>query len=82
MTDWRHHAICRGTDPDVFFPNQGASAAPARRICNDCPVIDPCGRWALTQRIPDGVWGGMSENQRRQLLNARHTPTTAPTESQ
>ncbi len=62
---------CRGADPDVFFPDQGQSLEPARRICAECVVRDECLEYALDNRERFGVWGGTSERERRRLRRAR-----------
>lgn len=66
---WADDALCVQTDPEAFYPEgQGASAAEAKAVCAGCPVREECLRHALSTREPHGVWGGMSERQRRKLL--------------
>lgn len=73
MTDWRHHAACKYEDPELFFPigNSGPArlqTEEAKAVClNQCPVIDQCLGWALESGQDFGVWGGMSEDERRAL---------------
>ena len=62
---WRELTACRGTDLEVFFPERGESAEPARRICAACPVRQPCLDYAISNRITHGIWGGLSERERR-----------------
>jgi WhiB family redox-sensing transcriptional regulator len=62
---WRELAACRGADLDLFFPGRGESAEPARGVCAACPVRQPCLDYALTNRITHGVWGGLTERERR-----------------
>ena len=64
---WRELAACRGTDLEVFFPGRGESAGPARQVCAACPVRQPCLDYAITNRITHGVWGGLTERERRAL---------------
>ena len=64
---WRELAACRGTDLDVFFPGRGESAGPARQVCAQCPVRQPCLDYAITNRIIHGIWGGLTERERRAL---------------
>ena len=64
---WRELAACRGTDLEVFFPGRGETAGPARRVCARCPVREPCLDYAITNRIVHGVWGGLTERERRAL---------------
>ena len=64
---WRELAACRGIDLDVFFPGRGESAGPARQVCAQCPVRQPCLDYAITNRIVYGIWGGLTERERRAL---------------
>jgi hypothetical protein len=64
---WRELAACRGTDLEVFFPERGESAGPARQVCAACPVRQPCLDYAITNRITHGIWGGLTERERRAL---------------
>jgi WhiB family transcriptional regulator, redox-sensing transcriptional regulator len=64
---WRELAACRSTDLEVFFPERGESAEPARRICAACPVRQACLDYAITNRIVHGIWGGLTERERRAL---------------
>jgi len=60
-------AACRGTDLDLFFPERGEAAGPARRICARCPVRQPCLEYALSNPITHGIWGGLTDRERRPL---------------
>jgi WhiB family redox-sensing transcriptional regulator len=64
---WRELAACRGTDLEVFFPERGGSAGPARQACAACPVRQPCLDYAISNRIVHGIWGGLTERERRAL---------------
>lgn len=64
---WVSKARCRSTDPDDFFV-RGAVQRKAALICQQCPVITECRAEALDTRVEFGVWGGMTERQRRALL--------------
>ena len=64
---WRELAACRGADLDLFFPERGETAEPARRVCARCPVREPCLDYAVSNRIIHGVWGGLTERERRAL---------------
>jgi WhiB family redox-sensing transcriptional regulator len=68
--DWRHRARCRGEDPDTLFV-QGAQQRDVREVCTSCPVRTECLAHALDNRIRFGVWGGMTERERRALLKRR-----------
>ena len=67
IVDWPSHAACRNGDPDALFV-QGAEQNVAKRICRGCPVRYECLADALDNRIEFGVWGGMTERERRALL--------------
>jgi WhiB family redox-sensing transcriptional regulator len=67
---WRELAACRGTDLELFFPGRGESAGPARQVCAACPVRQACLDYAITNRIAYGVWGGLTERERRPLRSA------------
>lgn len=74
--DWRDRAACRGVDPDLFFPvtTEGPAleqAARAQAVCDLCPVTRDCLEFALRQRERDGIWGGLSPEDRGRLLDAR-----------
>ncbi|MQA06902.1 MAG: WhiB family transcriptional regulator [Streptosporangiales bacterium] len=62
-------AVCATANPEVWFPQRGvpADAAVAKRLCRSCPLIDPCREWALAYPTAAryGVWGGLSERERR-----------------
>ena len=64
---WVSQALCRSADPDQLFV-RGAAQRKAAVICRHCPVIAECGADALDNRVEFGVWGGMTERQRRALL--------------
>lgn len=70
VTDWPSQAACRGTDPDELFA-QGAAQNRAKTVCFGCPVRTECLADALDNRIEFGVWGGMTERERRALLRRR-----------
>jgi WhiB family redox-sensing transcriptional regulator len=68
--DWRHRAACRDEDPELFFPVGTSGPAllqitDAKAVCRRCPVSAECLNWALTSGQDAGVWGGMSEDERR-----------------
>lgn len=69
-SDWRIHAFCRDTDPDGLFV-KGAEQNRAKLVCMGCPVRTECLAEALDHRIDFGVWGGMTERERRALLRRR-----------
>lgn len=65
--EWVAHAHCREIDPDALFV-KGAAQRKATAICRHCPVLLQCRADALDNRVEFGVWGGMTERQRRTLL--------------
>ncbi|CAM5627767.1 WhiB family transcriptional regulator [Streptomyces griseus] len=72
MENWRLHAACREEDPDLFFPigSTGPAVvqtAEAKTVCRSCPVQTACLEWALENGQDSGIWGGLSENERRAL---------------
>lgn len=69
--DWRHSAACAGTDPEAFFPGRGRVAKAARRVCAACPVRRECLEHALASGERFGVWGGLSERERREARRRR-----------
>lgn len=62
---WMDDAACKGLNPNLFFPERGASAAEAKRVCASCPVAADCLAFAYRERIGHGVWGGLPEQSRR-----------------
>lgn len=64
---WMAYALCSGLDADRFFPDRGGSLVDSLKVCIDCPVRIACARYALTTPEPHGIWGGLSERQRRQI---------------
>src|SRR6266436_5275836 len=75
ITDWTARAACKGTDPDELFV-QGAAQNRAKLVCRGCPVRTECLADALDNRIEFGVWGGMTERERRALLRRRPDVTS------
>ncbi|MEI6620383.1 MAG: WhiB family transcriptional regulator [Actinomycetes bacterium] len=70
IKDWPAHSACRGVDPDRLFV-QGAAQNRAKAICAGCPVRSECLADSLDNQIEFGVWGGMTERERRALLRRR-----------
>jgi len=69
---WYTKANCAGVDPDLFFPERGASVREAKAVCNACAVREECLEYALKTGERFGIWGGMSERERRKLRKQRH----------
>jgi WhiB family redox-sensing transcriptional regulator len=64
---WQNLALCSQTDPEVFFPERGESTRDAKRVCLGCEVRVKCLQYALEHDEKFGVWGGLSERERRKL---------------
>ncbi|MFA5891192.1 MAG: WhiB family transcriptional regulator [Actinomycetota bacterium] len=64
---WQEQALCAYVDPDVFFPEKGGSSREAKRICAQCTVQEDCLEYALVNDERFGIWGGLSERERRRL---------------
>ena len=62
---WQHKALCAQTDPEAFFPEKGGSTRDAKRVCAKCEVREQCLKWAIDHDERFGIWGGMSERERR-----------------
>jgi WhiB family redox-sensing transcriptional regulator len=70
VPDWQERALCAQTDPEAFFPEKGGSTREAKRICAGCEVKAECLEYALAQDERFGIWGGLSERERRRLRRA------------
>lgn len=73
--EWSERAVCRTADPDELFV-EGAAQNRAKAVCMSCPVRTECLAYALDRRIEHGVWGGMTDRERRSLLRRRPTVTS------
>jgi WhiB family transcriptional regulator, redox-sensing transcriptional regulator len=76
--DWQLHGACRDMDSALFFhpenergPARAGREANAKQICRSCPVIQQCRAHSLAVREPYGVWGGMSESERDEIIRAQ-----------
>lgn len=65
-------ALCAQTDPEMFWPEKGASTQSAKDICRRCPVLLECLDWALQHGEREGVWGATSANDRKRLRGGLH----------
>ena len=74
---WRLDALCAETDPEAFFPEKGGSTREAKRVCSGCAVRDECLESALANDERFGIWGGLSERERRRLRLLRRMPLSA-----
>jgi WhiB family redox-sensing transcriptional regulator len=64
---WRLEGLCAETDPEAFFPEKGGSTRDAKRVCAGCPVRLECLEYALGNDERFGIWGGLSERERRRV---------------
>jgi len=64
---WQAEALCAQTDPEAFFPEKGGSTRDAKRVCGVCPVREECLQYAMDNDERFGIWGGLSERERRRL---------------
>ncbi len=73
LTDnnWQNSANCLGVDPDLFFPERGASTKEAKAVCRGCMVREDCLEYALSNGEKFGIWGGLSERERRRIRRQR-----------
>ncbi len=70
-TGWQDFANCLGVDPDLFFPERGASTREAKEVCKGCVVREDCLEYALANGEKFGIWGGLSERERRRIRRQR-----------
>lgn len=68
--DWQERALCARTDPEAFYPEKGGSSREAKRVCMSCEVRTECLDYALENDERWGIWGGLSERQRRRVKRA------------
>ena len=64
---WQDRALCAQTDPEAFFPEKGGSTREAKRVCRSCDVRAECLEYALENDERFGIWGGLSERERRRI---------------
>ncbi len=67
VLSWQDRALCAQTDPEAFFPEKGGSTREAKRVCASCEVRSECLEYALANDERFGIWGGLSERERRKL---------------
>ena len=75
---WADKAACAGTDPEAFFPDRGGNPHPAKKVCRDCPVRQQCLDYALKHAENWGIWGGLTDNERRSIRRGHHPPIWRP----
>lgn len=77
---WKLEGACIGHDPKIWFPTRGEDVEAARAICMTCPVRLSCAEYGMTQK--HGMWGGLSERQRRRIRRQRGIRLPAATSSE
>ena len=68
---WLNRANCTGVDPELFFPERGSSTREAKEVCRGCVVQQDCLEFAIANGEKFGIWGGMSERERRRVRRSR-----------
>lgn len=71
---WQHQALCRGVEPEAFFPVSEEDAGRAKEICAACMVREECLSYSLQNRERYGVWGGVTEKERQEILRRGARP--------
>jgi len=74
---WQDRALCAQTDPEAFFPEKGGSTREAKKVCRSCEVRAECLEYALEHDERFGIWGGLSERERRSLTPPWRLPASA-----
>jgi WhiB family redox-sensing transcriptional regulator len=75
---WMEQGKCRKHLPETFFPTDGGGVSKAKRICNGCPVKEQCLEYAVYNHIHHGIWGGVSERERRRIAAKRRGTPSLP----
>lgn len=82
MPDWIEDGLCAQADPEAYYPDKGGSTQEAKAICRTCPVRNECLQWALDNDERFGVWGGLSERERRKIkAGTAPMPTFEPVQA-
>lgn len=68
---WMERAMCAQTDPEAFYPDKGGSTREAKNVCRGCDVRADCLEYALDHQERHGIWGGLSERERRRLASGQ-----------
>lgn len=78
LPEWQDRALCKETDPEAWWPEKGGSTRDAKRICGRCEVQPECLAYALDNDERFGIWGGLSERERRRLKRRQAPPAPEP----
>lgn len=79
LPDWMNLGLCAQTDPEAFYPEKGGSTAEAKKVCLSCTVRLSCLDYALEHQERFGIWGGLSERERRKVKQGQPITPIAPT---
>lgn len=71
LNSWKFEGACLGIDQDIFFPERGASTRLAKAVCRRCEVQEECLEYAVNNGEKFGIWGGLSERERRGIRKKR-----------
>ena len=71
IPSWQDQALCAEVDTEIFFPEKGGSTREAKQVCRSCEVRAQCLEFALDRDERFGIWGGVSERERRRLKRGR-----------
>lgn len=71
LESWHEKARCKGWDPEIFYPDRGVPSASAKAVCRECPVQPDCLDYAISRDERFGIWGGLSERERRKMYRER-----------
>ncbi|HZK04400.1 MAG TPA: WhiB family transcriptional regulator [Actinomycetaceae bacterium] len=89
LWEWQYQGLCRDADPELFFHPEGERGGTRRRrdeaakaVCARCPVLERCREHALAVQEPYGVWGGLTEDDRAQIIAERKAAARAKAEEQ
>lgn len=77
VPEWMVDALCAQIDPEMFFPEKGGSTRDAKKICAACPARLKCLDYALENQERYGIYGGLSERERRKITHLRNTERNA-----
>ena len=76
--EWEDRALCRMVDADIFFAHGATQEYRAKVVCKTCPVRGECLAYALRYRVEHGVWGGLTDRERRRVLNRTRSTSWNP----
>lgn len=71
---WIDRGLCKETDPEAFYPERGENVKAAKATCRACDVTAECLAYAITHRERHGIWGGLTERQRRKHMPREQVP--------